>query len=103
MEEKEQMSIEFKRKLKLGLKLAGGHKYIRRRDLEYRANKGVGRKDGQEGTCEGESPEYVVWSCVMGKYKGNTKQREASMAEVRSEAAAIEQRKKGFLVIEQRV
>ena len=45
----------------------------------------------------------MVRSRVRGKYKGNTKQREASMAELRSEAAAIEQRKKGFPVIEQRV
>ena len=42
-------------------------------------------------------------SRVRGKYKGNTKQREASMAEARSKAAVIEQRKKGFLVIERRV
>ena len=45
----------------------------------------------------------MVWSRIRGKYKGNTKQREASMAEVRSEAAAIEQRKRAFPVIKQRV
>ena len=82
MQEKERMSIEFKRKLKLDLKLAGSQKGSRGRDLEYGANKGVGRKDGREGICEGESPEHVVLSRVRGKYKGNTKQREASMAEV---------------------
>ena len=99
----ERMSIEFKRKLNLELKLVGSQKDSRGRDLEYGANKGVGRKDGREGISEGESLEHVVWPCVRGKYKGNTKQREASMAEVRSKAAVIEQRKKGFPVIEQRV
>ena len=97
------MSIDLKRKLKLDLKLAGSKKDSRGKDLEYGANKGVGRKDGQEDTCEGNSPEHVVWSHVRGKYKGNIKQREASMEKARTEAAVIEQRKKGFPVIEQRV
>ena len=87
----------------MDLKSARSQKGSTGRDMEYGANKGVGRKDGQEGICEGESSEHVVWSRVRDKYKGNTKQRGASMAEARSEAAAIEQRKKGFLVIEQRV
>ena len=90
------MSIDFKRKLKLDLKLAGSQKDSRGKDLEYGANKGVGRKYDREGTGEGNSPEHVVWSCVRGKCKGNMKQREASMAKARTEAAVIEQRKKGF-------
>ena len=45
----------------------------------------------------------MVRSRVRGKYKGNTKQSEALMAEARTEAAVIDQRKKGFPMIERRV
>ena len=46
LKEKERMSIELERKLKLDLKLAGSQKGSRGRDMKYRANKGVGRKCG---------------------------------------------------------
>ena len=58
--------------------------------------KGVGRKDGREGTDGGDSSEHVVWSRVRGKSKGFSKLMEALMAEGRMETAVIEQRKKGL-------
>ena len=57
--------------------------------------KGVGRKDGREGT-DGDSSKHVVWSRVRGKSKGFFKLMEALMAEGRKEAAVIEQMKKGL-------
>ena len=46
LKEKEREGLELERKLKLDLKLAGSQKGSRGRDMEYRANKGVGRKCG---------------------------------------------------------
>ena len=57
----------------MDLKSARSQKGSTGRDMEYGANKGVGRKDGRGGISEGESSEHVVWSCVRGKYKGNIK------------------------------
>ena len=52
-------------------------------------------KDGREGT-DGDSSKHVVWSRVRGKSRVFGKLMEALIAEVRKEAAAIEQRKKGL-------